>query len=92
MSRRPARGSDFYDIHHLYYPRSAYRTKLEKVFRELPCHKVRIHRRDHNQIHANDQPPRKPDRAFMFRVIQLHREGKCDACRANARGLLRQLR
>ena len=59
----------FTDVHHLYHPRADYRSPIEKQYRELPHHKVQICRNEHNEIHATEKPPTKPDRAEMVRAI-----------------------
>lgn len=54
---------DFYDTHHLFFPRCDYTTPLEKKFRKaflLP-----IHRAIHDEIHAKLAAPHKPGRAAM---------------------------
>ena len=59
----------FSDVHHMYYPRSDYKTSTEKQYRELPHHKVRLCRNEHNEIHANEQAPTKPPYSEMVRAI-----------------------
>lgn len=59
----------FTDTHHLYHPASNYRTKIEKKYRELPSHKVQLCRNEHNEIHATQEAPTKPDRNEMLRAI-----------------------
>ena len=59
----------FTDTHHLYFPRRDYQTKTEKQYRELPHHKVVICRNEHNELHAEYQPPTKPSQAEMVRAI-----------------------
>lgn len=59
----------FSDSHHLYYPSSDYQTRVEKDYRELPHHKVQLCRNEHQEIHASQEPPTKPDRAEMVRAI-----------------------
>lgn len=54
---------DFYDTHHLFFPRCDYTTPLEKKFRKafvLP-----IHRAIHDEVHAKIAPPQKPGRSAM---------------------------
>lgn len=58
------------DTHHLFYPRSEYRTKLEKDFRNLDENKVVICRFEHDQIHASLEVPEKPTREVMVQIIQ----------------------
>lgn len=75
--QRESRGQDFHDVHHLYYPRKAYRGMPAAKFRNLPCHKVRLHRTVHNEIHAVVPPPRKPTTAQMMEAIARHDRGEC---------------
>lgn len=59
----------YQDTHHLYFPRRAYRSRVEKQYRELPPHKVEICRNDHNELHATELPPTKPPYNEMVRAI-----------------------
>jgi len=59
------------DIHHRYWPRRRYVNKLEKTFRQLLPNTVKICRRLHEEIHATESPPDKPDHEFMSRAIGL---------------------
>lgn len=59
----------FSDLHHTYYPRSEYRTKVEKEFRELPENKVQLCRNEHQEIHATEPDPVKPSREYMIAAI-----------------------
>jgi hypothetical protein len=61
--------SHFSDIHHAYFPRTSYVTRLEKTFRELPENKERLCRNEHNELHATSEIPEKPDKEFMLRAI-----------------------
>lgn len=76
---RPKRTTN---IHHLYWPASAYQTKLERRFRELPCHKVEMGIEAHALLHRHHRPPRKPDGGEMFNIIQAHEQGRCP-CHVN---------
>lgn len=58
----------FEDIHHEYHPKSAYRTKLEKQFRDHILNKTVICRRRHDDQHKNP-PPKKPSVEQMRRLI-----------------------
>lgn len=58
---------DFYDTHHLFYPRCDYTTPLEKRFRKafvLP-----IHRGIHDELHARLPKPEKPGRLAMLAYL-----------------------
>lgn len=63
------------DVHHEYYPSSAYKTKLEKEFRELPINKEQICRCLHNAIHALEEPPKKPSVQEMRQAIESYYRG-----------------
>lgn len=70
--RQFARGC-FEDVHHEYYPRSDYVTKLEKEFRELPDNKTKMCRAQHNERHATEQPPEKPSVEDMRYAVNAYR-------------------
>ena len=53
------------DVHHLYYPRRAYKTKLERQFRNLDENKILVCRALHNHIHATQEPPGRPSIDYM---------------------------
>lgn len=58
---------DFYDTHHLFFPRCDYVTPLEKRFRKafvLP-----IHRGLHDELHAKIPKPMKPGRMAMLSYL-----------------------
>lgn len=58
---------DFYDTHHLFFPRADYTTPLEKRFRKafvLP-----IHRGIHDELHAKVPKPAKPGRMAMLAYL-----------------------
>lgn len=60
---------DFVDVHHLFWPRTNYRTTLEKTFRRqfvLP-----INRGVHDEVHAQLEPPVKPNRRTMLGYLAL---------------------
>ena len=67
-----------YDTHHLYVPRRAYKTKLERTFRNLPCNTVKIDRAVHNYLHTLP-PPQKPSIAVMEHFVRRHKTFQC-AC------------
>lgn len=48
------------DLHHEAWPRRAYRTRLERDFRNNVLNKVIICRDLHNETHATTPPPEKP--------------------------------
>jgi len=74
---------DFKDTHHRYYPRRAYKTPLEKAFRNLPCHREVIWRSVHEEIHATQPIPEKPSRDEMLAVLIHHLEGGCPTCQSH---------
>lgn len=55
-----AKDGCFSDEHHLFWPKNQYTSKLEKLYRELPEHKVQICRAEHDERHATERPPKKP--------------------------------
>ncbi len=57
------------DVHHEYFPRRNYRTKIEKQFRELPANKEQLCRLAHDILHLTERPPIKPDRDVMITAI-----------------------
>lgn len=66
--------------HHLWWPRAAYKTPVEKRFRQLPCHIIRISAAEHrliHKLHPNGSPGGKPHREAMLKAIQLHENGEC---------------
>lgn len=62
------------DTHHLYYPRANYRTQLEKQFRELAVNKEQLCRYEHDQVHAENEPPLKPTREQMLGALAMEGE------------------
>lgn len=62
-------GECFEDLHHDYWPRRDYKTKVEKEFRGLQINERMICRALHNTIHATQMPPIKPTRDQMLGVI-----------------------
>ena len=56
------------NIHHLYWPRKAYKSQLERLFRRM--HTVRICVDWHKHIHATQQVPKKPRAAEMRAAIE----------------------
>lgn len=63
----PFYGNCFEDTHHLYYPKSDYRTKVERTFRSI--HKVEMCRWAHVELHATQEPPEKPEYEEMVESI-----------------------
>lgn len=53
------------DVHHLAYPASDYKTRVERQWRELPINKVQLCRALHDAIHASGYVPEKPFRQEM---------------------------
>ena len=64
----------FEDIHHKAYPKSEYRTALEKKFRNHIMNKVLMCRQIHNDIHAQNLPPKKPTPEEMRRLLDDERK------------------
>lgn len=64
----------FEDIDHKYGPRRSFKTKIEKDFRELEENKTLTCRREHDERHATEPFPDKPDRDFMIQAIAKSRQ------------------
>jgi hypothetical protein len=59
-------GSSFRSTkHHKYWPRTAYTTELERLFRELPENIGYLCRYKHDLLHKASKPPTKPNRRIM---------------------------
>lgn len=58
---------DFYDTHHLFFPRCDYKTPLEKKFRKAFI--IPIHRGIHDELHARIPKPEKPGRLAMLAYL-----------------------
>lgn len=65
------------NVHHLYWPASAYKTALERTFRCLPCHQVEMGIVAHIKLHRYQRPPEKPPTWEMVEVIEEHEMGRC---------------
>lgn len=63
--------------HHLWYPKSAYQTGLERTFRELPCNIVELAVGVHNLLHDCSEPPRKPQTFEMVAAVRKHENHLC---------------
>lgn len=59
----------FQDTHHIWSPRSEYKTPVEKQFRALACNVLELCRAEHDEIHLEPHPP-KPPRSFMLSEIE----------------------
>lgn len=71
--------------HHRYWPRAAYKTRMEKKFRNLPCNLERLDAAAHRLIHKlnpNGNPGGKPTKEAMLQAIRNHEEGRCK-CQEN---------
>lgn len=53
------------DTDHFYYPANQYTTPVERRFRDLPENKREICRTLHEERHATELPPPKPDLEVM---------------------------
>lgn len=60
----------FEDIHHEAFPKSAYRSALERQFRNHLMNKVLICRAIHDEIHAQRLIPRKGSREEMQLLME----------------------
>jgi len=66
--------------HHVWHPRKAYKTKMEKRFRNLGCSIEMLTPEAHRERHRaepNGTPGGKPNREFMIRAIRKHENGEC---------------
>jgi hypothetical protein len=63
--------------HHKYWPRSDYKTTLEKKFRNLPENIQLVTADAHTRIHKQS-PPKKPSHDFMHTRVKNH-ERRCKA-------------
>lgn len=59
----------FEDTHHVFYPSGDYITPVERLFRNIPENKVEICRREHEDVHATEQPPLKPSYDVMEHAV-----------------------
>lgn len=78
----------FLSDHHEYWPSPQYTSVIDEVFRELPEHITPLPRCDHDELHATQNPPEKPDLATMMDVI----ENRGEKPAKNIRRLIRHLR
>ena len=60
----------FEDLHHEAWPKSEYRTKLEKKFRNHVMNKTVMCRAMHDDEHAQGLPPRKGTPQEMRRLME----------------------
>lgn len=60
----------FADVHHLWWPAHLYRGSIPSLFRRLPENKVIICRKEHDTIHAMQEPPEVPHRDVMIQAIR----------------------
>lgn len=67
----------FTDRHHIYHPRRAYRTPLEREFRSMFIEVM--WRCQHERIHRENHPPRKPRRKVMQRVVDARKGAERNA-------------
>jgi hypothetical protein len=55
--------------HHLYWPSYEYTDKIDRKFRELPQNKQRLSWCDHQEVHANQEPPEHPSKQDMVAFL-----------------------
>lgn len=79
MARRRAHQIPGGNNHHLFFPRSEYKTKLERQFRNLPCMQVYMDYYAHHLLHEMLKifPLPKPSNADMLRAVNRHHEQRC---------------
>lgn len=58
--------------HHLWWPRSDYKTRLERSFRNHPLNSSNIEESIHNELHKSSKPPQKPSTEFMRQFLKDH--------------------
>lgn len=58
------------DVHHVYFPKRDYITPTEKRWRNLDENKELTCRDRHNEIHATQSPPTRPEIAFMAAALR----------------------
>jgi hypothetical protein len=75
-------GYCFEDEHHKYFPKADYQTSTEKQFRELEENKIYGCRDKHNEDHATQPIPTKPELFFMVEAIKAARRAKKDRRKA----------
>ena len=63
--------------HHVFWPRNAYTTKVERRFRNLPCNVVWVDSYAHKLIHVFTRPPDKPNISEMSQSINHHLQKHC---------------
>lgn len=63
----------FTDRHHVFYPRTDYRSPVEKSFRNLPENVVDLPRCEHDELHATEEPPLKPSLEVMREAVNASR-------------------
>ena len=59
--------------HHIWFPESAYKTKLEVEFRELWTNRVPMCAQEEHELHLLDQPPPKPTKEVMRYCVEAER-------------------
>lgn len=67
-----------WNTHHLVYPKSSYRSSVEKAYREHKSLKVKMYIPPHNALHADPelwQPP-KPSKQQMLGALSLLDDNK----------------
>lgn len=66
----------FSNEHHTKWPKSRYRTPLERAYRELEEHRIQMCQWDHQLLHQIETPPSKPTISEMIvaLTVSLDRE------------------
>lgn len=60
-----------WNVHHIWWERADYNTKLEKAFRNSTENKIAVPTRNHKLLHAKLMPPPKPTREQMFDLMEV---------------------
>jgi hypothetical protein len=66
LSKKPER----LEKHHLYWPRTRYKTQLERKFRNHPNNIVLMPHTLHQVLHLRNKPPKKPSPEAMHLFLQ----------------------
>jgi len=64
----------YQDNHHIFYEARDYQTSVERKFRNLGCNMIEICRCKHDEIHALEEKPDKPEVADMIEAIEYSEE------------------
>jgi len=60
-----------WNVHHIWWERRDYTSKLDKAFRNATENKIAVPMRNHKHLHAMLLPPPKPSRQQMFDLLDI---------------------